>query len=244
MNKADIPVIILAGGYGTRISEETENKPKPMVKIGDKPILWHIINIYAAQGFKKFVIATGYKNEVIDDWVGTLNTSSKWDFNCEVKTLFTGESAQTGGRILKVVQNFNAEKFMLTYGDGVANVNLNTLLDFHLMHRKVATVTSVRPPARFGMIISDKGIVKHFGEKNQADSGWINGGFFVINREIASYITHDEQPFELEPMSKLVADRQLMTIQHHGFWQPMDTLRDQKILENFANSGILPWMNF
>ena len=171
MEKFEIPVILLAGGFGTRISEETENKPKPMVLIGDKPILWHVMSIYAAQGFKKFLIATGYKHEVINAWVEKNTLRNTWGFDCEVIAEFTGINSQTGGRIRRIIEKHPSNYYMLTYGDGVGNVNLDSLLSYHISHGKVATVTSVRPPARFGVINSENGLVKHFGEKNQADEG-------------------------------------------------------------------------
>ncbi len=239
-----IPVIILAGGLGTRISEETENKPKPMVLIGDKPILWHVMNIYAAQGFNDFVIATGYKHEVIDEWVSVNNKNTSWGFTCTVKQINTGLNTQTGGRVRKVLEEVNSDQYMMTYGDGVGNVNIHKLLNFHNSHGKLATVTSVRPPARFGVIQSENGLVIHFGEKNQADAGWINGGFFVLNRGILDFLENDEIPFEQGPMNNLVERRELMTYQHPGYWQPMDTQREKQILESIAKTDTPEWMNF
>lgn len=244
MEKSDIPVILLAGGFGTRISEETGNKPKPMVLIGDKPILWHVMSIYAAQGFKKFLIATGYKHEVIDSWVAENAIQNSWGFECDVKAVFTGNDSQTGGRIKQIIESNPSELYMLTYGDGVGNINLDKLLDFHVRHGKCATVTSVRPPARFGVITSENGLVTHFGEKNQADAGWINGGFFVVNKKISDYILEHTEPFEQQPLNRLVAQKELMTFGHEGFWQPMDTLREKHILEEFATSDKIPWLNF
>lgn len=239
----NIPVIILAGGFGTRISEETEDKPKPMVLIGDKPILWHVMKIYAMQGFNDFIIATGYKHEVIDQWVSDNNENQKWGFECKVRQLNTGLNTQTAGRVRKVIEEVKADQYMLTYGDGVGNINLKKLLMFHNSHGCLATVTSVRPPARFGVIQSEDGLVTHFGEKNQADAGWINGGFFIINRGIKEYIESDEMPLELEPMSNLVNKKQLATYLHSGFWQPMDTLREKHTLETLAKGQEIPWFN-
>lgn len=239
-----IPVIILAGGFGTRISEETENKPKPMVLIGDKPILWHIMNIYASQGFTNFIITTGYKHEVIDCWVDENNQNKLWGFDCNVKVLDTGLNTQTSGRVSKAIKEVDSDLFMLTYGDGVGNINLKKLLNFHLNHGKIATVTSVRPPARFGVITSKNGVVTHFGEKNQADSGWINGGFFVINREIENYALGESMPLEKTPMSLLVSEGELMTFKHEGFWQPMDTLREKELLVGYLGSMNIPWMDY
>ena len=243
MKKSEIPVILLAGGFGTRISEETENKPKPMVLIGDKPILWHVMSIYANQGFRKFLIATGYKHEVIDAWVAKNTFQNSWGFECEVKAVFTGDDSQTGGRIKQIIESNPSDIYMLTYGDGVGNINLDKLLDFHMRQGKCATVTSVRPPARFGVITSEDGLVTHFGEKNQADAGWINGGFFVVNKKISQYIFEHEEPFEQQPLNRLVSEKELMTFEHEGFWQPMDTLREKQILEGFANSKNIPWLN-
>ncbi len=237
----ETPVIILAGGLGTRLAEETETKPKPMVLIGEKPILWHLMGIYAEQGFNNFLIATGYKHEVIDSWIHKNNSDGSWGFKCRVQSVFTGSETQTGGRVRRVIEKHPAKRYMLTYGDGLANVDLNLLLNFHLSHGKIATVTSVRPPARFGHIESVNGLVTHFGEKNQVNVGWINGGFFVIENQIQSYLNDDGIPFEQDPMNKLVFDSQLMTSQHHGFWQPMDTLREKMLLTSLASEDAPPW---
>jgi glucose-1-phosphate cytidylyltransferase len=238
----DIPVIILAGGLGTRISEESVNRPKPMVLIGDQPLLWHIMNIYAVQGFTNFIIATGYKHEIIDSWAEENSDNKSWGFECSVRTVNTGKDTQTGGRIKRIITEETDEMFLLTYGDGLANISIKKLINYHLSHGKIATVTSVRPPARFGYIESKNGKVIYFGEKNNSDSGWINGGFFIINREIIEYISGDSIPLERFPMENLVKNNQLMTYQHHGFWQPMDTLREKHLLE-IANEVVpKPWM--
>jgi glucose-1-phosphate cytidylyltransferase len=242
--KNNIPIIILAGGLGTRLSEETDQRPKPMVAIGEHPIIWHLMKIYAVQGFGNFKIATGYKHEVIDEWVSKNNSAKSWGFKCEVKAIYTGDETQTGGRIKEVMKQVPSDRYMMTYGDGLANVNLQNLLNFHTSHGKLATVTSVRPPARFGQITSLDGKVIHFGEKNQADAGWINGGFFVLENEVSNYIKSPLEPFERDPLSELVADSQLMTIQHEGFWQPMDTLRERHILEEFAVEPLPIWLKF
>jgi glucose-1-phosphate cytidylyltransferase len=213
--------IILAGGFGTRISEETENKPKPMVLIDDKPIIWHVMNIYASQGFTDFVIATGYKSEVIEDWVSKLN--SQWN----IVAMDTGLNTMTGGRIRKCIDQFPENQYFVTYGDGVGNVNLKRLLKFHNQNSLLATVTAVRPPARFGVLDIENGVVNHFGEKNQTDVGWINGGFFVINKDVRRYIQGDNDLFETGALPKLTRDRQLSAFQHNGFWKPMDTLREK-----------------
>ena len=229
-------VVILAGGLGTRISEETMDKPKPMVEIAGKPILWHLMNVFAIQGYTDFVVATGYKGEVISEWVK--NVTENWS----IATLDTGQETQTGGRILEFMKNSNDERFFATYGDGLANVDLGSLLDFHLHHGKSATVTAVRPPARFGVLESSNGLVTRFAEKNQTDSGWINGGFFVLEKSIMPYIKGLDEPFESGALSRLVKERKLMAFHHGGFWQPMDTLREKQELERFATQTPPPWL--
>jgi glucose-1-phosphate cytidylyltransferase len=229
-------VIILAGGYGTRISEETDNKPKPMVLLDDKPILWHVMNIYAKQGFNDFTIATGYKGEVIHDWVKDLKTT--WS----VEALDTGLETLTGGRIKKAVDHISEDRVMVTYGDGVGNINVKDLLEFHRTHGRLATVTAVRPPSRFGVLHSSNGVVTDFGEKNQADAGWINGGFFVIEKEITSFIHKELDAFEADVLPRLVHTRQLMSFHHTGFWQPMDTLREKNELSRLAKESTPPWL--
>jgi glucose-1-phosphate cytidylyltransferase len=230
--------IILAGGLGTRISEETDSKPKPMVLIDEYPILWHVMNIYASQGFDDFVIATGYKGEVIHDWVQTLDT--EWD----IQTLDTGSETQTGGRIKKCMQFIPNERFFVTYGDGLANVNLKSLLDFHAHQGRKATVTAVRPPARFGVLESVNGQVTNFGEKRQADSGWINGGFFVLESNVEADIYALEEPFETGALPRLVKQQQLTAFHHEGFWQPMDTLRERNLLSDYSKLDPVPWLKF
>ena len=231
-------VILLAGGLGTRIAEETDTKPKPMVLIDDKPILWHLMNIFASQGYTDFVIATGYKGEVIHDWVATLE--SNWN----IQALDTGLNTQTGGRIKKCIESTGDEAFFATYGDGLANVDLNVLLTQHQSSGQVATVTAVRPPARFGYLHIEGSDVTHFGEKNQSDEGWINGGFFVLNRQVISSIHDDSEPFETGALPRLVAQGQLGAYQHQGFWQPMDTLREKLDLEKAAKESPPPWLRF
>jgi glucose-1-phosphate cytidylyltransferase len=230
--------IILAGGLGTRISEETEHKPKPMVTIAGRPMLWHIMSIFARQGFDDFIIATGYKGDVINDWVKTLRES--W----RVETLATGLETQTGGRIAHCLDSLSEERVFATYGDGLANVNLHNLLDFHLHQGKQATITAVRPPARFGVLESDNGLVTKFGEKNQADSGWINGGFFVLEKQVRESIFEDQEPFETGALPRLVSQKNLTAYHHSGFWQPMDTLREKHDLEVLANLASPPWFEF
>jgi len=252
--------IILAGGLGTRIAEETESKPKPMVLIDDKPIIWHLMNIFSNQGFNHFAIALGYRGEAIKSWLrdlhefdgsiqietGTgkvtrLNKNSSVDWN--VAAIETGLTTQTGGRIEKCMRLFPSERVMVTYGDGLGNVNLNNLIKFHEEQGKLATVTAVRPPARFGHIVLDDKLVSHFGEKNQMDAGWINGGFFVLEPEVINYILADDEAFETGALVRLVKEGQLSAYRHEGFWQPMDTLRERNELANLAKSPKRVWLN-
>lgn len=228
--------ILLAGGLGTRISEETSDKPKPMVLINDKPIIWHLMNIYALQGFTKFVIAGGYRVDVIQEWVQTLNTA--W----AIEVLDTGLDTQTGGRIRLCMEHIGHERVFATYGDGLGNVNLKKLLEFHASHGKKATLTTVRPPARFGVLESENGLVTHFGEKSQTDAGWINGGFFVLEPTVAKYVENLLEPFETGALPRLVIKEELMAYEHYGFWQPMDTLREKMDLTEFASQPIPPWL--
>jgi glucose-1-phosphate cytidylyltransferase len=228
--------IILAGGLGTRISEETLDKPKPMVKIGGQPILWHLMNLLAVQGIQDFVIATGYKSEIIEEWVDNLECS--WN----IQTLDTGLETQTGGRISMCMNSIGGARALVTYGDGLANVNLARLLQFHGSTGASATVTAVRPPARFGVLHSENGIVTHFGEKNQADSGWINGGFFILEPAVISEIHSMKEPFESGAIPRLVLKRQLAAYHHSGFWQPMDTLRERNELDALCLRETPPWL--
>ncbi len=254
-------VIILAGGLGTRLSEETENKPKPMVLVDDKPILWHLMNIFSLQGFNDFVLALGYRGDVIKRWLLDLNdlsgdirinTLSKElhhlrknsELSWDVTALETGLNTQTGGRIAQCMKSFPGERVIATYGDGLANVNLLKLIAFHESHGKLATVTAVRPPARFGNLEIDGTRVSNFGEKNQSDAGWINGGFFVLEPEVASYVHEDSEPFESGALPRLVKENQLMAYHHDDFWQPMDTLREKQELTKFATMPIPPWLRF
>lgn len=229
-------VVILAGGLGTRISEETVDKPKPMVPIDGKPILWHIMNIYARQGLNDFIVATGYKGEVIAEWVNELETD--W----QIEAIDTGLDTQTGGRIKKCMDLHLGERVLATYGDGVGNINIKDLLAFHKSHGKLATLTAVRPPARFGYIGMSNGQVRHFGEKNQSDAGWINGGYFVLEPQVADYIASASEPFEIGALPKLASMGELMAFEHHGFWQPMDTLREKQDLEKLAHEANPPWL--
>ena len=228
--------IILAGGLGTRISEETNEKPKPMVLLAGKPILWHLMKTFELGNITEFVIAAGYKSGVINEWVSSL----KSDWSIEV--LDTGLHTQTGGRIKLCMDSLKGERIIATYGDGLANVNIRKLLAFHERQEKLATITAVRPPARFGVLKSDNGLVTHFGEKNQTDAGWINGGFFVLEHDVYDYIDGILKPFETDAIPKLVASEQLAAYHHNGFWKPMDTLREKHELEILAELSIPPWL--
>lgn len=237
-------VIIIAGGLGTRIAEETEDKPKPMVLINGKPILWHLMNIFSIQGMNDFIISTGYKSEVIEDWVVNNRIINTNNDEINIQTLNTGLSTHTGGRISEVMKTIPNEKVIATYGDGLANVSIKNLLDFHKSHGKLATVTAVRPPARFGYLKIENHKVTHFGEKNQSDEGWINGGFFVLDPEVSNYVESIDEPFETGALVRLTNESQLMSYQHSGFWQPMDTLREKRELEKMAVQKKPPWLEF
>jgi glucose-1-phosphate cytidylyltransferase len=250
-------VAILAGGLGTRLSEETSLKPKPMVEIGGQPILWHIMKGFAAYGFNEFVIALGYKGEVIKDYfvnyryrahslsvclaTGDLTVHNGDCEDWTVHLVDTGAHTQTGGRVRRLARFIGNETFMVTYGDGVANINLDCLLAFHRAHGKLATVTSVRPPARFGSMAFDGDLVTHFAEKPQVGEGWINGGFFVLQPGVADYVDSDDIIWEREPMERLAAEGQLVAYRHGAFWQCMDTLRDVRLLEELWQEGKAPW---
>ena len=251
--------VILAGGYGTRISEESHNKPKPMILIGGKPILWHIMKMYSSHGVNDFIICCGYKGYMIKEYFSNyfLHTSditfdlsdnsiefhNKRSESWKVTLVDTGEATMTGGRI-KRIQDYvrNEELFFLTYGDGVSNVDISKLHEFHLLHGKKATVTAVTPPGRFGVLdITKENQVKNFKEKPSGDLGRINGGFFALSPEIIDLIDDDKTIFEGQPLEDLANEGELMAFNHNDFWQPMDTLRDMQKLENLWNSGNAPW---
>jgi glucose-1-phosphate cytidylyltransferase len=250
-------VAILAGGLGTRLTEETTLKPKPMVEIGGMPILWHIMKIYAAYGFKEFVIALGYKGELIKDFfinyhyrsrnitvelcTGDLTIHDGESEDWKVHLLDTGQDSQTGGRIKRIANFIGDEPFMLTYGDGVANIDIPALIEFHKSKGKLVTLTAVRPPARFGQMVIEQGNVAEFREKPQIGEGWINGGFFVLEPGIAKYIESDQIVWEREPLEHLAADDQLNAYQHQDFWLCMDTMRDVQMLEKLWAGGTPPW---
>jgi len=228
-------VVILAGGFGTRLSEETDSIPKPMVRIGGIPILQHIMNYYSSFGHNDFVVALGYKAEVVQNYFENF-PKSNWNLTLED----TGLETSTGGRIKRLEHQLDDE-FMLTYGDGLSNVNIEQLLEHHKRFGKLATVTAVRPPARFGTIEISNSLVTKFAEKDPQDAGWINGGFFCLNRKVCSFINDSNTSFESEPLNQLVALEQLTAFEHHGWWQPMDTLRDKRTLESIWNQGNAPW---
>jgi glucose-1-phosphate cytidylyltransferase len=231
-----VQVVILAGGFGTRLSEETDLIPKPMVRIGNIPILEHIMNFYSGFGHKDFVVALGYKADVI---IQHFETNKNPEFN--VNLVDTGLETSTGGRIKKLVDVLDDE-FMLTYGDGLSNVNIDALLDHHRRFGKIATVTAVRPPARFGTIEISNGVVTKFAEKDPQDAGWINGGFFCLNKKVCDFISDSTTSFESEPLGDLVKIQELTAFEHNGFWQPMDTLRDKRTLESIWDKGDAPWL--
>lgn len=250
-------VAILAGGAGTRLAEETEIKPKPMVEIGGRPILWHIMRHYAHYGFKHFVIALGYKGEVIKRYMldycslhsnltvhlrtGEVRREGNFIPDWTVELIETGIRTQTGGRIKRLQPYLGNETFMLTWGDGVSDVDLHRLLAFHRSHGKLATLTAVRPPARYGHLKFDGDRVAEFTEKPQIGEGWINGAFFVLEPGIFDYIDGDDTVWEREPLERLAADGQLMAYKHESFWQCMDTLREKYILQQLWDSGRAPW---
>lgn len=250
--------VILAGGLGTRISEESHLKPKPMIEIGGKPILWHIMKLYSAHGIQDFVICLGYKGYAIKDFFANYflhtsdvtfdmknnrmdvhqNYSEPW----RVTLVDTGEETMTGGRLRRVSRYLeNEEAFCFTYGDGVSDLNLTALVEFHRQHGKLATVTAVQPPGRYGALERDGDAVRGFIEKPRGDGGWINGGFFVLSPKVLPYIVEDSTAWEAEPLVRLATEDQLMAFQHEGFWHPMDTLRDKNYLEQLWLSGEAPW---
>ena len=250
-------VVILAGGLGTRLAEETGVKPKPMVEIGGQPIIWHIMKGYATYGFNEFVIALGYKGDMIKDYFVKYRYSARsltvhltngeivvHDGDSEdwtVHLLDTGFQTQTGGRVKRAAQLIGRETFMLTYGDGVCNLDIRHLLEFHRRHGKLATVTAVRPPARFGGLVFDGDLVTRFEEKPRIGEGWINGGFFVLEPQVVDYIEGDGTFFEREPLERLAQNGQLMAYRHDDFWQCTDTLRDVRLSEGLWVEGHAPW---
>ncbi|MDA9174221.1 glucose-1-phosphate cytidylyltransferase [Gammaproteobacteria bacterium] len=254
--------VILAGGLGTRLSEETYDKPKPMVEIGGKPILWHIMKIYASHGISDFIICCGYKGYYIkeyfynyalhnsniefklsdNDFKLTNNNAENWSVNC----LDTGQETQTGGRLKRAKEHLiPGESFLFTYGDGVGDIDITKVIESHNFSKKMATVTAVNPPGRFGALnINDDGSVNNFDEKPTKGNTWINGGFFVLETDVFDYIEGDNMPWEDEPLKRITNENQLNSYKHYGFWQPMDTIREKSILEEMYQSGTAPWVTW
>ena len=254
--------VILAGGLGTRLSEETDLKPKPMIEIGQKPILWHIMKIYSSHGVNDFIICCGYKGYVIKEYFANYflhmsdvtfhmkdNSMKVHQNNAEpwtVTLINTGENSMTGGRLKRVADYIkNDEAFCFTYGDGVSNVNITKLIEFHKLHGKLATLTAVRPPGRYGALkITNSGVIDHFQEKPDGDGSWINGGFFVLSPEVIKLIKDDTTSWEGEPLVNLAEKNELVAFKHEGFWQPMDTLREKVQLNDLWDSGEALWKNW
>ena len=249
--------VILAGGLGTRLAEETEIKPKPMVEIGGRPILWHIMKMYARHGFSEFLIALGYKGDIIkrffldyyslcgsmtiDVTNGKVEKHDGGREDWRVRLIETGADTQTGGRVKRLAPYLGDAAFMVTYGDGVSDVDIGAVLRFHRSHGRLATLTAVRPPARFGAMIFDGDLAVGFTEKPQIGEGWINAGFFVFEPAVLDYIGGDSSSLEAEALPRLAAERQLAAYRHDGFWQCMDTLREKHLLESLWQSGKRPW---
>lgn len=251
-------VVILAGGLGTRFAEETDLKPKPMIEIGGRPILWHIMKIYSKYGFNDFIICLGYKGYIIKEFfanyymhqsditVDLKNNSIEYHKSSSepwrVTLIDTGLNTMTGGRIKRVKDYIDEDTFMLTYGDGVGDIDVLKLLDFHKKHGHLATLTAVQPSGRFGSILIDNNdCIREFVEKPRGDGRWINGGFFVLNKKVIDYISDDSTVWEREPLERLSKEGELYSFRHYGFWKPMDTLRDKRELEELWNSGNAPW---
>jgi glucose-1-phosphate cytidylyltransferase len=251
-----VKTVLLAGGLGTRLGEETQTKPKPMVEIGHQPILWHIMKGYETFGFREFVVCLGYKGEHIKSWFSeysnlvsdfTVNTRTgvvvrheNYQEDWDVSLVSTGVGTETGGRLLRV-SHLLGDRFMMTFGDGVSDLSISDLLAFHEKHGKLATMTAVRPPARYGHVELQGDTVTTFSEKPQAREGWINGGFFVLEREVLDYVDGDSMSFQREPLERLANAGELMAYKHGGFWQCMDTLRDKDLLQDLWESGEAPW---
>lgn len=253
------PVVILCGGRGTRFKEQTESRPKPMIEVCGKPILWHLMSFYAAQGFTDFVLCLGYKGNSIkqyflhhtamnNDFTIDLSEPDRLEFhgtksnNWRVTCVDTGLDTLTGGRVKRVEKYLDGDQFLLTYGDGLSDVDVRSTLDFHKKHGKIATVTGVRPQSRFGELVVDGDSVSSFAEKPDVQHGYINAGFFVMNKKALSYLSSDENcTLEREPLENIANDKELMIYKHHGYWQCMDTYRDLMLLESEWNSGKAPW---
>lgn len=250
--------VILAGGYGTRITEESQMRPKPLIDIGDRPILWHLMKLYSFYGINEFIICCGYKGYLIKEYFAnyflhtsdvTINLATNeieiHRVNAEpwkVTLIDTGLNTMTGGRIKRIEKYVsNEEAFCLTYGDGLSDIRIDKLIEFHSREKRLVTITTVKPPGRFGSVIKEGDLVREFVEKPDGDNSWINGGYFVLSPEAIDYIDGDSTSWELQPLEKLAAAKQLAAFEHTGFWMPMDTLRDKIHLENLWNTGKAPW---
>jgi glucose-1-phosphate cytidylyltransferase len=255
-----VKAVILAGGFGTRLMEETTLKPKPLVEIGGKPALWHILKIYAAHGITDFIVCVGYKGYLIKEYFANYvlhNADVTFDMVSRsmevhhqaaepwrVTVIDTGEKTMTGGRLKRVRQYLGDEDFCMTYGDGVGDIDISALVAYHRSHGRHATVTAAQPPGRFGALNIDGETVVSFKEKPQGDGSWVNAGFFVLNPRVIDYIDNDDIMWEQEPIERLAGEGQLRTHFHRGFWQPMDTLRDKGLLDGLWNSGTAPWKSW
>ena len=254
-------VVILAGGFGTRISEESQRVPKPMIEIGDKPILWHIIKEYSHYGFNEFIICLGYKQQVIKEYFSNyylVNSDITFDMKTndiivhktcsepwKITLIDTGLNTMTGGRIKRIKEYINNETFLVTYGDGVCDININELVKYHKKHKKTATITAVQPGGKFGALsINKTNTITSFIEKSKEDGGWINGGYMVLEPEIFDYIEGDETALEKEPLESLAKEGKLMAYKYDGFWQCMDTLKDKKYLEELVENNNAPWIKW
>lgn len=250
-------VVILAGGRGTRLSEETLSRPKPMVEIGGRPLLWHLMSFFASHGHRDFLVACGYRGDMIKEYFrnivihesdfivdlsdGATKILNKSRLDWRVGVVDTGLDTMTGGRVRRLRDHIGGQRFMCTYGDGLSDVDLGALLAFHEKHGRLATVTAVRPPARFGGLSLDGDAVREFTEKPQAEGAWINGGFFIFEPKVFDYLSGDDSILEREPLEHIARDGQLMAFKHAGFFQPMDTVREREILENLWAKGSAPW---
>lgn len=251
-------VVILAGGFGTRISEESALRPKPMIEIGGRPILWHLMKIYSHYGLTEFVVCCGYKGYMIKEYFAnyflhmsnvtidlkknSMEVLQQYAEPWKITLIDTGESSMTGGRLKRVAEYLNPdEDFCFTYGDGLSDIDLGSLINFHRQHKRLATVTAVAPPGRYGVLDIQNSFVKNFTEKPKGDGAFINGGFFVLNPKVLKYIDGDASVWEKEPLENLARDGQLAAYEHHGFWQPMDTMRDKLHLEELWSSNSAPW---